>query len=481
MYMCGICQKMFTRHWTAKMHSLSVHPGQIPIISEVPNQISQTVPQVMQDVPQIVPQTIPHETQIPTQEPMIYQHPFTMCVSGPTSCGKTFWVKSLLQLNKSLISPPPNRILWFYRRWQPLYDVIKETVFPPVEFIQGIPQDIEEDQFLNPMQNNLIILDDLMSTSAKDPKINNLFTEGSHHRNLSVIAINQNLYYNKDPTQRRNCHYLVLFNNPIDKQQMMTLARQMYPDQSQFFLAKFERATATPYGHLIVDLKPRTSANKRLLINPPMINAYRQTSENYPNGINTVDHRSTPHLSMNNPRHKTMERTPHPSCDDCGMMFDGVSDLVRHAIKWCPEREGDSDAEQPLKKQKVDEREDICDNTAYKSMYNSASDNIDDEMQRLYNQYIDEGMTLEQAEDKARTTTNPAFRKAFFKIYAIHLGRSVDLESNPIHRGIVEDIETITNEGLSLPKAARRVLRNKKHLFEDFLLNEDDTELTDDE
>lgn len=35
----------------------------------------------------------------------------------------------------------------------------------------------------------MIIIDDLMSLSAKDPRINELFTECSHHRNLSVISI----------------------------------------------------------------------------------------------------------------------------------------------------------------------------------------------------------------------------------------------------------------------------------------------------
>jgi hypothetical protein len=38
-----------------------------------------------------------------------------------------------------------------------------------------------------------------MSTAAKDPRINDLFTEGSHHRNLTVIALNQNLYFGKPP------------------------------------------------------------------------------------------------------------------------------------------------------------------------------------------------------------------------------------------------------------------------------------------
>jgi hypothetical protein len=68
-----------------------------------------------------------------------------------------------------------------------------------------------------------------------------------------VIVLNQNLYYSKDPTQRRNCQYLVLFNNPVDKQQIMTLGRQMYPGKVSYFLQKFEGATARDYGHLLLE------------------------------------------------------------------------------------------------------------------------------------------------------------------------------------------------------------------------------------
>jgi len=168
--------------------------------------------------------------------------------------------------NSTIITPLPQRIVRLYKRWQPLDDVIRATVRPPVEFIQGIPIDLDKDQFLNPNMNNLI-LDDLMSTASKDPRVNELFTEGSHHRNLSVIAINQNLYYSKGPTQRRNCHYLALFNSPIDKQQVMTLARQMYPDNYQYFMRHFSEATCKPFGYLLVDLKPTTMESLRLRIN----------------------------------------------------------------------------------------------------------------------------------------------------------------------------------------------------------------------
>lgn len=104
----------------------------------------------------------------------------------------------------------------------------------------------------------------MLLSASKDSRINELFTEGSHHRNLSVIAINQNLFYNKDPTQRRNCHYLVLFKNPIDKQQVITLARQIYPDNSQHLTKHFKEATEKPFGYLLIDLKPTTPESMRM-------------------------------------------------------------------------------------------------------------------------------------------------------------------------------------------------------------------------
>ena len=151
-----------------------------------------------------------------------------------------------------------------YKRWQPLYDEICRTVIPRVEFVRGIPYDLDGDHYFDPQIRNVIVLDDLMSTAAKDPRINDLFTEGSHHRNLSVVTLNQNLFFGKDPTQRRNCHYLVLFNNPVDRQPVTTLGRQMYPSRMNFLLQKFDEATVRPYAYLLVDLKPMTPDSLRL-------------------------------------------------------------------------------------------------------------------------------------------------------------------------------------------------------------------------
>ena len=134
-----------------------------------------------------------------------------------------------------------------------------------MEFIQEIPQQLDDDDYFVPRQNNLLILDDMMSPVGKDKRITDLFTEGSHHRSLSIISINQNLYATKDPTQRRNCHYLILYDNPVDKSMTFALGRQMFQKKkSDQFIEVFEKATKRPYGYPFLDLKPFTPASQRL-------------------------------------------------------------------------------------------------------------------------------------------------------------------------------------------------------------------------
>ena len=81
------------------------------------------------------------------------------------------------------------------------------------------------------LKRNLIVFDDQMIDVSKDKRIVNLFTRGSHHRNLSVIYIVQNLFHQGKGGRSIgiNSHYLVLFKNPRDKLQILTLAKQMYP------------------------------------------------------------------------------------------------------------------------------------------------------------------------------------------------------------------------------------------------------------
>ena len=66
---------------------------------------------------------------------------------------------------------------------------------PNIVFVRGIPTAFEQDSYFDVNKRNLIVFDEQMIDASKDKRIVNLFTRGSHHRNLSVIYIVQNLFH----------------------------------------------------------------------------------------------------------------------------------------------------------------------------------------------------------------------------------------------------------------------------------------------
>ena len=137
------------------------------------------------------------------------------------------------------------------------------TVNPQIEFLKGLP-DIDE---INSNENNLIILDDLMSDCEKDKSILNLFTTDSHQKNISVFLITQNLFSQGkfSRTISLNCHYLIIMNNPRDRSQIFYLSRQMYPNNSKFLIECYSDAVENKqFGYLFIDLKQTTDKNFRV-------------------------------------------------------------------------------------------------------------------------------------------------------------------------------------------------------------------------
>ena len=150
-----------------------------------------------------------------------------------------------------------------YNEWQHQYDELKEE--SSVEFKQDC--DDEFYQSLNPFQTNLVVLDDQMSNMGNSKVLTRLFTEGSHHRNLSVIYIVQNLF-DKGRSQRNvslNSQYLVLLKNPRETAQIECLSRQIYGKKNgRFLLDSFKDATSEPYGYHLIDLRPDTNEDLRV-------------------------------------------------------------------------------------------------------------------------------------------------------------------------------------------------------------------------
>ena len=186
------------------------------------------------------------------------KHPFTGIIAGPTGSGKSYFVKELISNAHVMIEPPPQKIIWHYGEWQTLYERMDN-----VEFVEGLP-DLKN---IDPTFRHLIIIDDLMAEA--DKRISNLFTKGSHHRNVSVLHLMQNLFdRNKESrTMSLNAHYMVLFKNPRDASQITHLAKQIYPGHIKYVQEAYTDATSRPYGYLFLDLKQDTPEYGRVRTN----------------------------------------------------------------------------------------------------------------------------------------------------------------------------------------------------------------------
>ena len=187
---------------------------------------------------------------------IILQHPFTCVVTGPTSCGKTKLTLRLVKYADSMIHPPPRSIVWCYGIYQKHFDDVKN-----VQFREGLP---DVNDFHASDGPTLLIIDDLMAETNSNTT--SIFTKGSHHKDISVVYLTQNLFYGSkhNRTISLNTHYLVLFRNPRDATQIEFLARQMYPANPKYLTQSFRDATSNAYEYLLVDLKTTTEDNMRL-------------------------------------------------------------------------------------------------------------------------------------------------------------------------------------------------------------------------
>ena len=76
---------------------------------------------------------------------------------------------------------------------EPLFEQM-EKEFPFITFHHGLPSEENLNSLSDETICNLVVLDDLMKTVTSSGEMANLFVKGMHHRHLSILFLNQNLY-----------------------------------------------------------------------------------------------------------------------------------------------------------------------------------------------------------------------------------------------------------------------------------------------
>ena len=180
--------------------------------------------------------------------------PFTCLVAGPTGCGKTELVFSLIERAETLIHPPPSRVVYCYGAWQSKFEKYRDRV----QFHEGL---LSREEIISKAdaQHTLLIIDDLMDASNAT-LIKDIFIKWSHHTNTSVVVITQNLFLpHKDyRTVSLNAHYMIIFKNPRDGSQILSMARQVFPHNPTFLSEVYNKETGNRHSYLLLDFKQGT-------------------------------------------------------------------------------------------------------------------------------------------------------------------------------------------------------------------------------
>ena len=162
------------------------------------------------------------------------------------------------------IQPKFDKIYFFYQHSQPLYDVMQKQI-ENLEFVLGVNFEI-----IDSLKNNgtkyLLVFDNSCEEMCNSKASVDIATAG-RHRGLSTICIKHNLFQQsklRRDVELQNTH-IVLFKSPRDIMQVTTLSTQLGLGSELFDW--YRDVTFVPFGHLLIDLSPRTDDRSRYCTN----------------------------------------------------------------------------------------------------------------------------------------------------------------------------------------------------------------------
>ena len=134
-----------------------------------------------------------------------------------------------------------------------------------LEFVRGVSF-----EFIDSLKNNgtkyLLTFDDSCEEICNSKAFVDIATAG-RPRGLSIIYIKHNLFHQSKlgrDVELQNTH-IVLFKSPRDAMQVTTLSTQLRLGSE--LVDWYRDATSAPFGHLLIDLSPRTDDRLRYCTN----------------------------------------------------------------------------------------------------------------------------------------------------------------------------------------------------------------------
>jgi hypothetical protein len=189
---------------------------------------------------------------------MPFNFPANIFLYGATQSGKTSFVLRLLEHSDVMFTEIPRRVLYCYGAWQKAYEALEKM--GNVRMHEGVPNKGTIDEFSYDKQPTLLVLDDLLADIVNNKEVHHYVTVMSHHNNMGIIMLMQSIF--PKGTYARNislnCHYMILFSNKRDGNQIKVLGSQLMPSRVGYFIDSYKKATDKEWGYLLIDIHPRS-------------------------------------------------------------------------------------------------------------------------------------------------------------------------------------------------------------------------------
>ena len=178
------------------------------------------------------------------------------------------------------------------------------------------------------------------------------------------------------------------------------------------------------------------------------------------------------------------------ACDGCGLLFDTAHDVQRHLTRgWCPEGEeagrkrkmSDDDEtfdNQPKHFRKEGKRGQVpedLESKAFEDIYIRAKQMNKRKWGEKYDEYVERGLTKQEAKQKADNKLETAVFRQFICNYMILITYILRLANGHIHKKVIQKVNNLLSQGYVEQKAVKMAVKHYQHSLEAYL-DENDTE-----
>ena len=188
----------------------------------------------------------------------VFSHPCQILVAGATMSGKTTLLKRILAQRDVMFEPAPNKIYWFYTMESSvsgLADAIRN-----VHLRRGVPTEDAVKNITKDGLPNMIVLDDMQSVvdDRRQMKVlSDILTKISHHGNLSIVFVVQNLYgssANMRAVRSQCAETIIMCNGTSAMHNASEIGKHVLPNGGAAFMKDclVKAKALSSHGHLLV-------------------------------------------------------------------------------------------------------------------------------------------------------------------------------------------------------------------------------------